>query len=254
LARGAVDTGGAQSIGAGASVKKPAEVAVEAGDTLSLFVGAKGGDHACDDLDACTFDLCNGDGGCANPMRDDACRIADECVPAGALTVKRFAREITESFTARFAVPDAEQGTAEIPGLLPEELAKKRFLFVRMGELDRLNKEGHSQSAGDAGLEAVVAAARDACSRTLGDAAAAQVDVIRYGGNEFIVELGVITDDQLAAIEGGIANAELELKNFAGIETPPLSFHATDLNEIMGIVASVEPDGLSRRNVRCVST
>ncbi|MBN2559594.1 MAG: hypothetical protein JXQ75_01505 [Phycisphaerae bacterium] len=48
LIRGAIDTGGFQAIPAGADAKKLAEVAVEAGDVLSLVVGAKGGDHICD--------------------------------------------------------------------------------------------------------------------------------------------------------------------------------------------------------------
>ena len=48
LARGAIDTGGSQDFPADTDAKKLAEVAVEAGDVLSLVVGAKGGDHLCD--------------------------------------------------------------------------------------------------------------------------------------------------------------------------------------------------------------
>ena len=48
LSRGAIDTGGSQAIPADAGVKKLAEIAVDAGDTLSLVVGAKGGNHICD--------------------------------------------------------------------------------------------------------------------------------------------------------------------------------------------------------------
>jgi hypothetical protein len=48
LARGALHTGGSQPVPTAADADKLAEVAVEAGDTLSLVVGAKGGDHICD--------------------------------------------------------------------------------------------------------------------------------------------------------------------------------------------------------------
>jgi len=48
LARGSIDTGGAQAIPADADAKKLDEVAVEAGETLSLVVGAKAGNHSGD--------------------------------------------------------------------------------------------------------------------------------------------------------------------------------------------------------------
>ncbi len=48
LARGAIGTGGSQSIPAGADAKKLSEVSIETGDTLSLVVSAKGGDPICD--------------------------------------------------------------------------------------------------------------------------------------------------------------------------------------------------------------
>ena len=48
LARGAIDTGGAAAIPAGADAEKLAHVAVDRGDVVSLVVGAKGGNHACD--------------------------------------------------------------------------------------------------------------------------------------------------------------------------------------------------------------
>jgi hypothetical protein len=48
LARGAVGTGEAQSLPTNADAKKGVDVTVEAGDMLSMVVGAKGGDHVCD--------------------------------------------------------------------------------------------------------------------------------------------------------------------------------------------------------------
>jgi hypothetical protein len=48
LARGAVNTGGAQAVPAEADAQKLAGVAVEVGDHLALVVGAKDGSHVCD--------------------------------------------------------------------------------------------------------------------------------------------------------------------------------------------------------------
>jgi hypothetical protein len=48
LTRGAIEAGGSADIAADVDTKKLAEVAVDPGDTLSLVVGAKGGDHVCD--------------------------------------------------------------------------------------------------------------------------------------------------------------------------------------------------------------
>ena len=48
LARGAIDTGGSQAIPAEADAQKLAQVAVAAGDFLSLVVGARDGNHVCD--------------------------------------------------------------------------------------------------------------------------------------------------------------------------------------------------------------
>jgi hypothetical protein len=48
LARGAVGTGGSQSIPAKADARKLGNVAVQGGDMVSLVVGANGGNHVCD--------------------------------------------------------------------------------------------------------------------------------------------------------------------------------------------------------------
>ena len=48
LAHGAIGTGGSQAIPAPAEARKLSEVAVESGDTVSLVVGAKDGNHICD--------------------------------------------------------------------------------------------------------------------------------------------------------------------------------------------------------------
>ncbi len=48
LARGAIGTGGSQGFPASGGTNSLADVEVAPGDTLSLVVGAKGGDHSCD--------------------------------------------------------------------------------------------------------------------------------------------------------------------------------------------------------------
>jgi len=42
-----------------------------------------GTSYSCNDSNPCTYDLCDGSGGCANPLREDVCVIAGQCVSAG---------------------------------------------------------------------------------------------------------------------------------------------------------------------------
>lgn len=39
--------------------------------------------YSCDDGDSCTYDMCDGEGGCNNPLRSDVCRIDGTCWMAG---------------------------------------------------------------------------------------------------------------------------------------------------------------------------
>jgi len=154
---------------------------------------------------------------------------------AGAFKFKRFERQIAEAFEA-----------GQDKTVLPEKLAKRRYIFVSMGELDRLNKEGHSQAAGDAGLAAVVGAIDAVCLAQLGPDRAAAKTVFRYGGNEFCVELADAADEELRMIEAALVNANLDMKGYAGIEPPPLSVTGVDLSEsfeIMTSAASIEEAG-----------
>jgi len=48
LVRGAINTGGSQAIPSDADARKLSDIAVEAGDVMSLVVGAKDGNHTCD--------------------------------------------------------------------------------------------------------------------------------------------------------------------------------------------------------------
>jgi len=156
---------------------------------------------------------------------------------AGAFKFKRFERQMIEAF----------EKTPALDGL-PEELAERRYIFVNMGELDRLNKEGHSQDAGDVALAAALEAIDAVCLERLGPERANAKNVFRYGGNEFCVELDNATDEEIKMITTGLINASLDMKGYAGIEPPPLSVASVDLAEQFEVMRDstsalkVEPD------------
>jgi GGDEF domain-containing protein len=139
---------------------------------------------------------------------------------AGAFKFKRFERQMIEAFEK-----NSEASS------LPEKLAERRYIFVNMGELDRINKEGHGQDAGDAALAAAINAIDGVCLDRLGPERANAKNVFRYGGNEFCVELDNATDEEIKMIAAALTNASLDMKGYAGIEPPPLSVASVDLAE-----------------------
>jgi diguanylate cyclase (GGDEF)-like protein len=143
---------------------------------------------------------------------------------AGAFKFKRFERQMIEAFE-RSTSPDRDRA------ILPEELAKRRYIVVNMGELDRINKEGHSQDAGDVALAATIRAIDDVCLEQLGPERAAAKNVFRYGGNEYCVELDGASDEEIKIITAALANASLDMKGYSGIEPPPLSVVSVELGE-----------------------
>jgi diguanylate cyclase (GGDEF)-like protein len=156
---------------------------------------------------------------------------------AGAFKFKRFERGVIEAFDRA----DRAEGGATV---LPPELAKKRYIFVAVNELDRLNKEGHSQAAGDAGLEAAIKAIDAVCLERLGAERAGEKNIFRYGGNEFCVELDGATDEEIRSVSAALVNADLDLGDYARVkppvEPPPLAVAGVDLREVFETMMSVD--------------
>ena len=156
---------------------------------------------------------------------------------AGAFKFKRFERGMIEAFERADSLKDGAL-------VLPPEMGKKRYLFVAVNELDRLNKEGHSQAAGDAGLEAAIKAIDAVCLERLGAERAAEKNIFRYGGNEFCVELEDATDDDVRDIKAALVNATLDMGDYARIkppvEPPPLAVANVDLREVFETMMNVD--------------
>ena len=156
---------------------------------------------------------------------------------AGAFKFKRFERGMIEAFDRADRAEPGENG-------LPRELAEKRYIFVAVNELDRLNKEGHSQAAGDAGLAAAIKAIDAVCSARLGEARAGEKNIFRYGGNEFCVELDGATDEEVRDINAALVNASLDMGDYARVkppvEPPPLAVVSVDLREVFETMMSVD--------------
>lgn len=160
-----------------------------------------------------------------------------ECDRAGALKFKSFIHRHRELFDDRDGRPavtyrETENGPAYVPS---PETANRRYLFVKVGELGRLNKDGHNQAAGDAGLEAVV----EAVARVAGDRLK-NISVFRYSGNDYMVEFADISETEIRLFEERLLQEKLELKGFPDVEAPPLSVMEFSFAEVLEIMSSVD--------------
>ncbi len=154
---------------------------------------------------------------------------------AGALKFKSFVRRNREIFAGMEGKPGVQKretdGRREYAPA--SETENRRYLVVNVGELDRLNKEGHSQSAGDAGLESLVRAASASAA-----VAGCDISVYRYGGNEYLIEFPEIAESDFALFEQALMDQKLDMGNFGDIEAPPLSVTRTSFAEVLDIMNS----------------
>jgi len=148
--------------------------------------------------------------------------------PAGALKFKSFVRKSRELFQP---APESENGKGY---RVAEPIENRRYLIVSMGELGRLNKEGHKQAAGDAGLEAVVRAVREA----LGDRREG-VSIYRYDSSEYMIEFTDISEINFVFFEEALRGKKLDLGDFRHLEAPPLTFTRIDFAEVLDIMESI---------------
>lgn len=157
---------------------------------------------------------------------------------AGAYKFKRLERRTAEIFDA--GEPDdriSVQGEGPERRLeIGKNLRERRYLFVAINELDRLNKEGKSQFAGDVGLEATIAATLAAAKKILGDDAMAEVGIYRYGSNEYCLEMPKATEVQLALLAESVRNAKLDLGKYSEVEAPPLTVSEASLEDLVAVM------------------
>jgi diguanylate cyclase (GGDEF)-like protein len=148
--------------------------------------------------------------------------------PAGALKFENYVRKNRELF---LPAPETEGGKGY---RVAEGAENRRYLLVSMGEMGRLNKEGHKQAAGDAGLEAVVRAARAAIGGRAG------VSVYRYDSSEYMIEFDDASAADVERFEESFRNQELDLGAYRDIEAPPLTFVRVEFADILDILDSVD--------------
>jgi GGDEF domain-containing protein len=156
---------------------------------------------------------------------------------AGAIKFKGYVRRNRKLFDDRkgeaaVALKETKDGPAYVAS---PEFENRRYLFVNLSELDRLNKEGHNQAAGDAGLEALVKAAVKASgAKTEG------LTVYRFGGNEYMLEFSDISELDIMRVEDNLLKAELDLGDFKHLEAPPLSVARMSFAEVLDIMSTVD--------------
>ncbi|MFC1638932.1 diguanylate cyclase domain-containing protein [Patescibacteria group bacterium] len=116
---------------------------------------------------------------------------------------------------------------------LQEGAPDRRFLFVNMGELDRINKEGKGHAAGDAALRSTSNELRKLMYRTMADKGLDDPDsafaLYRFSGNEFCISLGGLDDGEAAKLKRAIGELRPEVP--AGVEPPPLVAAETSFND-----------------------
>ena len=164
---------------------------------------------------------------------------------AGAFKIKKFDRQLREAFTGRGekepTVARKPDGTFEAK---PTE-RERRFLFVDMLELDRLNKEGGSHDAGDAGLAETVRIISEIAGARRGDAGVApEFEVLRSGGNQFMVSFEEIGKEDLKEIADAIAERRADISGTVGktVEGAPLSVTSVDIADVIEDLNAIQAE------------
>lgn len=160
---------------------------------------------------------------------------------AGAFKFKRFGREMVEMFEdgpgkEKKVEIDAETGKMT----LAESERNRRVMFVNMGELDRINKEGGGHAAGDAALKETVKVIEAAVQAKLGGQRnnGSGYTMLRYRGNEFMVSFDDITKEDFEDIMRTVREAQPKVDGVE--EGAPLVADGFDLQEAVDIVNQLQ--------------
>ncbi|HTM68978.1 MAG TPA: diguanylate cyclase [Candidatus Binatia bacterium] len=160
---------------------------------------------------------------------------------AGAFKFKRFGREMVSMFEdgpgkEKKVEFDAETGKMT----LAESEKDRRVMFVNMGELDRINKEGGGHAAGDAALKETVKAIEAAILAKIGGKQGDEPSytMLRYRGNEFMVSFDRISKDDFEDIMRSVREAQPKVEGVD--EGAPLVADGFDLQEAMDIVNQLQ--------------
>ncbi len=160
---------------------------------------------------------------------------------AGAFKFKRFGREMVELFEDGPDKPKAVEFDKETGKMtLAESEKDRRVMFVNMGELDRINKEGGGHAAGDAALKETVRAIERAVQAKIGGKQGKQssYSMLRYRGNEFMVSFDQISKEDFEDVMRSVREAQPRVE---GVEEPaPLVADGFDFQEAVDIVNQLQ--------------
>lgn len=169
---------------------------------------------------------------------------------AGAAKFDRFGRDVVKMFEAGAngqggIVIDAETGRLS----LAESEEGRRFLFVNMGELDRVNKEG-GHAGGDLALQEAVRAIESSLLSTMGEGMSkVEISMVRFSGNDYMLNLRGVDDAQAAQIGELVRNywsnmdagSRDEKLAELGIDEPmPFSVTGFEMQEALNIMSDAQ--------------
>lgn len=173
---------------------------------------------------------------------------------AGAFQFSRFGAEMVKMFEPGADGKPAIKIDAETGKLaLAESEKDRRIMMVSMGELDRLNKEGGGHAAGDTALRETVRAIETAALTTLGaDIANADIQVLRYGGNEYMVSMKGVPQEKIDGIMEQLrshwhnmrseGNLDAKLAEIGVSEPPPLTVSSFELAEVVDVMSQAQQE------------
>ncbi len=155
---------------------------------------------------------------------------------AGAFKFKRFGREVQSYFSDTPERPKVVEQKENGEFGLTEGQENRRMAFINMGELDRFNKEGGGHAAGDAALAETSRTIERIVQEKLKDRQGAEsgYQLLRYSGNEFMVNFSDIGEEDFADILKQINEAK---PTVMGVGDPaPLSATGADLREAIDLM------------------
>ncbi len=186
-----------------------------------------------------------------SPDAQRALRVAEKKVElfvyehdnAGAFKFKRFGREVAGMFEEKDGVEkritvDVETGELK----LAESEKNRRVMFVNMGELDRINKEGGGHAAGDKALEETVRVIEGTVRRHIGDKKGneSKYQMLRYRGNEFMVSFDSVSSEDFEEILSDVRDARPRVEGVA--DAVPLVADGFNFQEAVDIVNQLQAE------------
>ncbi|MEK7516593.1 MAG: diguanylate cyclase [Patescibacteria group bacterium] len=177
----------------------------------------------------------------------------------GALVPERFGKDLARAIEMR----DLEMRKGKVMGGRAD--AEQAFLFVAMGELDRVNAEG-GHAAGDRALQETVRVIEAAVQKHLraelaregvpeaemAEKLLGRHDIYRKGGNEFAVSISGISAETRTAIATEIAANRPEV--IPGKDPVPLAAVEMSFAEVIGLANRVQKELADRdRELQMIS-